>query len=358
MNYKFCFLFCTFITTLLFSTVSHGRPVVAFGYLSNESGQVDYNYIETVFPSSFASSLQAIQDVQVLKPARVNAILYKYGETLKKDYSPAELPELAEKIQSNVFVYGKFMPLEGNRIKIILHLFVRDSRELFTFTDIGRMETRIFRIVDRVSIKMVNFLGENSRYRADPIPPGSRIGLFSNLKGPEVNRLYMAFMKKNYHVLSVQSADLHNIVDDMIIDKFRYIRTENSSYRDIEDIRIDPLLTGTWAGKGHAAALDSVKRMYNVYNRDYEQKVTDAMKRMSKAFNNGIDYLMFIGFSGSRNAAWVRCIDVRSRDLVWMETRVITDEDEPVSGIVQGLIHRMTAEIRNPFDSRKEVLKK
>ena len=163
----------------------------------------------------------------------------------------------------------------------------------------------------------------------------------------------MAFMKKNYRVLSVQSADLHTAIDNEIIEKFRYIRTENSSYRDIEDFSKYPLFTGTWAGKGHAEAIGAVKRIYNVYNRDYEKKVTDSMKRMSLAFNNGIDYLMIVGFSGSRRAAWVRCIDVRSRDLVWMETRVITSEADPVSGIVNGLVHRMTAEIRNPFESRK-----
>lgn len=358
MNFKCLFFLCTVVAVLHFSAVSHARPAVAFGYLSNESGQIDYNYIETVFPSSFASSLKAIRDVDVLRPDQVNAILHKSGTTLKKDYRPAELPELAEKTGSDVFVYGKFLPLEDNRIKIVLHLFVRSSRELFTFTDIGRMETQIFRIVDRVSIKMVNFLGDNSRYRAAPIPPGSRIGLLSNLNGPEINRLYMAFMKHDYRVLSVQSADLHSSIDREIIEKFKYIRTENNSYRYIDDFSAVPLFTGTWAGREHAEKLEAVKRMYAIYNTDYEKKMTDSMRRMSQAFNGGIDYLMIIGFSGSRKTAWARCIDVRSSDFVWMETKVFTDEEEPVAGIVNGLVHRMTDEITNPFESRNAIMRK
>lgn len=356
MNYKFFPVLCALITTLLFPAVSHGRPVVAFGYLGNESGQIDYNYIETVFPASFASSLQSLRDITVMKPDQVNAALNRYGATLRKNYKTSDLPDLAEKLQSDVFVFGKFFPLEENRIKIVLHLYVRGSRELFTFTDIGRMETQIYRIVDRVSVKIVNFLGEPSRYRAAAIPSGSRIGIVSNLNGAEANRLYMAFMKKDYRVLSIQSADLHSRIDNEIINKFKYIRTENNSYRDIEDFSISPLLTGTWAGKGHGDTLAAVKRIYNVYNRDYEKKVTSSMKRMSLAFNDGIDYLMFIGFSGSRTAAWVRCVDVRGGDFVWMETGVITNDVDPVEGIVNGLVHRMTDEIRNPFESRKSGL--
>ena len=52
-----------------------GAPVIAFGYLHNKSGNENYDYLEVIFPNSFASTIQPFLAAEVRKPLQVEEIL-------------------------------------------------------------------------------------------------------------------------------------------------------------------------------------------------------------------------------------------------------------------------------------------
>ena len=63
------------IMTCLLAAAAEAAPVMAFGYLANKSKDGNYDYLETIFPNSFAGSIQNIFWVDVIKPIRVNRIM-------------------------------------------------------------------------------------------------------------------------------------------------------------------------------------------------------------------------------------------------------------------------------------------
>ena len=54
------FIFYIIIAILIFAIPQSGkaRNIIAFGYLTNTSKDANYDYLETMFPNSFANSLE------------------------------------------------------------------------------------------------------------------------------------------------------------------------------------------------------------------------------------------------------------------------------------------------------------
>ena len=77
-----------FFVILIFLSILHCgesyKPTIAFGYLSNKSDNKKYNYLETIFPNSFASSIKAIFKVQTKTPDQIDRELGKHNLSLKK----------------------------------------------------------------------------------------------------------------------------------------------------------------------------------------------------------------------------------------------------------------------------------
>ncbi len=343
------------LAVLLLPGLCFSKPVIAFGYLRNVSGRNSYNYVETIFPASFASSIATVYDVETLKPHQVNARLRKHKTTLKLEYEDVDLPGLADKIKADMFICGQFEPLEGNRIRISLNLYDKKNDEMLAITDVGRMETQIYRIVDRITVMVLNFVNRDRILRLVAIPPGKRIAFLTNLDGAELNSLYAAFMGKGYPVTSFQNTELINRLSDADIDRFKYIRTRENSYYRVDDWRKAALRSGTWSTTDNIDENARARRIYRDYFTDFSFRHSEMIERLSKAYGNTVDYVMIIGFNAGRSSAWMRCVDVKERNLVMMQSNIKSGAGDPVVSISEKILETINMPMRNPFEEKAKL---
>ncbi len=342
-------LFARFITAviLFFSvplTLVEAAPTMAFGYLANNSGDENFDYLETIFPNSFANSIKNIFDVNVIKPISVNKLLKKYKSKLEKNYRPYELPDLSEKINVDLFIYGNFTPLPGDRIKIVLHLYAENSKRIFTFTNIGKMETEIFRLVDRITNILINFMDSRRLYFTQKIKPGSRIGFFTNITANELNELYYPFLQKGYLVSYLQGNTHGDDINTGDMQIFENVTTRDNSYDIITDMRRVKFLMGTWAGKRYSEDMQFARKMFQRNDLYYQKTKDQAMERLYQTFNGKMDYILIVGFNKGRSKAWVRCINLKRKDLIWIESNIKGDIRE----IGNKMIQRMSFGLKKP----------
>jgi hypothetical protein len=346
--------FISFCFFKLFTLNSEAKPVVAFGYLNNISNNVNYSYLETIFPNSFASSIKSIFDVEVKKPLQIAERLKKYDKTLKRHYEFPELPEVIDKINADIFIFGNFEPLPYNQIKIELYLYIKTSNEIFSFTNVGKMETEIFKLVDRISLIVINFLDVETLYKNRRIPPGSRLAILTNIDGEDLNKLYVSFMEKGYSIVCIQNDELYNpIIGQEDFDKFKYIRTKNCSYDIITDWRKLKFYHGTWTGKEYEKAVDYVRNYYIKFDLNYSDIKNNLLENLKISLDYQIDYFLIIGFSNNKKSSWLRAIDVREKELIWMQSNIKSPLiGDPVSNIGKRIADNMEKEIRNPFEKK------
>jgi hypothetical protein len=323
----------------LFALRAEAAPTMAFGYLVNRSGDMNYEYLETIFPNSFASSIRNIFRVSVIKPGQADAILAKNNGRLEKKYLPYELLDLTDRLSADFFIYGYFTLLPGERIKINLSLYSRGSNRIFSFTNTGKMETEIFKLVDRITAVMIDFLGNNNFFISRTIPRGSKIGIFTNLDGAELNYLYSAFMNGGFRVASIQANSLYNDLSGPIIENFKTVSAAENSFEGVSDPRSVRFLHGTWTGARYYEEITYKRETYRIFDVNYMENKFNALEKL--AGHHGIDTVMFIGFNGTRTSAWVRCLDLKSRELIWMQSNI----SGSLPGICDAMLRRMTADI-------------
>jgi hypothetical protein len=329
--------------SIFFAVDAAGKSEIAFGYLANNSDENNYNYLETIFPNSFASSIRNIFDVDVLKPHEINEKLAEDNLALKKEYNTYELKKLVSKIGSDIFIYGSFTPLPENKIKIILNLYIKKTNYIFTFTNIGKMETEIFMLVDRITQILINYMDREKIYRRSVIKKGANLAVLTNLTGANLNKLYMALLESEYRLVHFQGNQLSNIIDNNMIKKFMYINTRDNSFDYITDYRTMKFSFGTWAGPGHKERVDKTRKIYLKYNYDYLDTKTAILDRLNSLYGNTLDYLLIVGFSKNRREAWVRTVDLKNRDLVWMQSNI---KGKNIYSVSQNIIMRMSKPLR------------
>lgn len=351
----FIIIFIPVCLLLLFDDIQ-AKPVVSFGYMRNILNDRDFGYLETILPNSFANSINAVFDVEVKKPLQLEKELAQKGDSLKKDYEFFELPEFIKMIESDVFVFGGFEPLYGNRIKIVLNIYMAGHSEIFSFTNVGRMETQVSKLMDRISIVIINFMGEHSLYKIRKIMPGTRIAFLTNLEGAELNSFIIPFMEKGYPVICFQANDLYNIVDDSSINSFDHIVTMSNSYDRITDWRKSKFDIGTWHGKSRKEYIDHMRNLYRKYDRNYDYTKDAALDRIIASFNNSIDVLLIAALSENRKTSRVRAVDVRGKELIWVQSNIKGSGPghDRVADNAAGILEAMTAEPVNPFKKLDE----
>jgi len=341
-----------FITLLLATgplLVSAGAtPTMAFGFLANNSDDENFDYLETIFPNSFANSIKNIFDVNVVKPHSINKRLKEYKIELKKHYDPFELPEIIEKIDSDLFIFGNFTPLPNDQIKIRLHLYANGSNRLFTFTNVGKMETEIFKLVDRITMILLNFMSSEKLYMTSVIPGGSNLAILTNIDGEDLNSFYLPFLNRGFKISSFQGNSLKNLINVDMIETYKNISTDENSYEIITDHRKVKFLSGTWSGKKYDQDLKHMKYIYRKYDYDYKKTKKGILGKISSAYSGRINYLLIVGFNEGRSRAWVRCLNLKTKDLVWMQSNIKGDVQE----IADKMIKRMTTKIKDPFKNQ------
>ncbi|MBN2158678.1 MAG: hypothetical protein JW807_04730 [Spirochaetes bacterium] len=314
-------------------------PTMAFGYLVNESRDVNHEYLETIFPNSFASSIKNIFQVNVVKPGQIERLLEKQGRRLEKRYRPCDLMDLTDRIRSDYFIYGSFLTLPNNRIKIRLNLYSHGMNRIFSFTNIGRMEKEIFKLVDRITNIMIDFLGNNNFFMSRIVPRGKKIGILTNLEGGDLNSLYCAFLKGGYRIASMQGNSLYNTLSRELIGNFKYISAPENSYQIVSDPRAVRVLHSTWTGRGYYEEINYRREIYRIFDQNYMNEKSRALEKLAGRHN--IDTVLIIGFNAPKTKAWVRCVDIDSKDLIWMESNIrggITD-------VCGKILDRMSMEI-------------
>jgi hypothetical protein len=205
------------------------RPEIAFGYMHNTGNDTESGYLETILPNSCANAISAIFDVKIKKPVNLEKELKEKGSLLKKDYELYEIPEVIKIIGSDMFVFGNYEIIKENQIKIVMNIYMKEKNEIFKFTNIDRIETQISRLVDSISVVIINFMNKQTQYKIRSILPGTRIAVITNLNNIEQNIIFSSFLKRGYAVSCFRVNDIFNIIDDNDINKFRYITTGKNS---------------------------------------------------------------------------------------------------------------------------------
>jgi len=319
-KYVFILSFGIFI---LLSYNIFAKPIVAFGYLTNRSGNPNFNYMEIIFPNSFASAFEDSYDCTVIKPLKVNDLLEKKQLKLEKYYENYELPQISKAVDCDLFIFGYFVPLADNNIKIILTLYESGSNHIFTFTNIGKMETEIFRIIDRITLVLCDFFGKDNFFMFKTINKGSRIGLLTNLTPEELNSVYSVFMDSGYTVIALQGNELESYYahDETIMNYFKYISTDDNSYDFITDWTRFKIATGTWQGKKNSQWYEDMRKFYEIYDIHYKIFKNTILGKYKTTYRD-CDYVLIVVFNDDRSSCWVRAIDVNAKQLVFMHPHI------------------------------------
>ncbi len=315
-----CLAAALFMFCLLAVIRADAAPRVAFGYLTNRSGDSNYDYLETIFPNSFAGTVQNMFNARVMKPVQIEKKMEKHGLKLEKEYAPYELAPLTEKLSADFFIYGSFTLLPGEMIKVDVKLYRRGTNRLFAFSNTGKMEAEIFKLVDRTASIMTDFILNENFFTSGVVPKGSKIGILTNLDGEDLNFLYGMFSAGGYRVAGIQANELRNNFSAHSVGFFAYSSTGENSYQMISDPRKMKFLHGTWTGEKYYGEINYLKKIYSIYDLDYNETEAAILEKLGARYN--LDRLLIIGFSGGKRSAWVRCIDMRSKDLIWMQSAV------------------------------------
>jgi len=327
------------------------RPVVAFGYLHNSSGNLNFSYLETIFPNSFASSIGSVFNVEVKKPLHIEEYLKKKNLELKKSYEPDELPGLTGAIGADILITGSFTPMPYNQIRIELNLYNRSTNELFSFANTGTMETEIFKLVDRISAIVINFMKEDKLYKTRAIPAGSRLGIISNLEGSGLNSFYGQLMEKGYSVISLQCNDIGLVHDAAGFSVFRHIATPNGSIGAVTDWRPLKFHYGPWTGKDYYGNAAAVKELAEKFDLDHQAAKGRLLDRVNAVMGGRMDVLLIVGFTENRKECWVRAVDVKEKSLIWMQSGIRHEGlgEKPEATIGRKVAEFLGTEAPNPF---------
>jgi len=294
------------LISLLFFGVSSSdgasHQSVAIWYIVNKSADKNYDYLETVFPESLAVSIGNNSPLVVSAPASVENELYEEKVSLKKSCSPSRAREMAEKIKTDFFVYGEFVPVKKNNIKTTLRIYSRKADTFFTFNETIVIAAEIFPFVDKITSVIINYVLRNGQYIADVIPERRKLAFITGISDTEIHELYLSFMRAGYRVSFIQNNSFNNKIDDRSIMSFFYITTKHNSYNSalIEEDCTSEAPQGCFADKED----DSLKRLYYSVDGD-------------------VDCLIIIGFNNKRRkSAWVRGIDLKNRNLIWIQPEI------------------------------------
>jgi hypothetical protein len=319
-------------------------PKLAFGYLANLSKDGNYDYLETIFPNSLAGSIQNAFNVTVMKPNQINKKMDEYNLKLEKDYKPYELIGLTDKLSADYFIYGNFIILPREKIKININLYCHGVNTIFTFSNTGKMEAEIFKLVDRIVYILIDFISNENFFISGMMPKGSKIGIITNLDGADLNDLYCLFLANGYQIASIQANSLSYDLPANIIGCFKFISSSENSYEMISDPRKMKFLHGTWTGQRYYEKINYIKKIYRSYDLEYLDAKTGIIDELTA--HHQLDKILVIGFNSGRSSAWVRCIDIRTKDLVWMQSSISGSLNE----ICMKMINKMSAGINKKPD--------
>lgn len=330
-------LILKFLTAVLiiltYQNLLHAETV-AFGYFSNKSDNRGMDYLKQVLPNSFASSLKNKHDVDTIKPGKLSFLNSEDSDYKGRDIQEHELPVISPNIGADYFVYGEYNPLPGNRIKLTIKIYRTFSTQVFSFTEEGKLETEMFKFVDRLSYQIKNIASKTMLFKTTPIVKNSKVGIISNITGEELNILYYSFLKKGYKISSVQGNDLYNQVDDKNIKALYTVSASNAYYNIISDRTSVVLPHGTWSGSKYYKDILTQSDTFNKYAYNFSKTLESFSEKLKKIQPDSFDYFIVIGFDKSKENAWMWCISLKDNRLVVTESGITGGDIEEITGKV------------------------
>ena len=328
------FYSAAFVILVLFfgASSSNGasRQSVAMWYIINKSAnEKSYDYLETVFPESLTASINNISQLAVSSPGVFEDVLHKEKLSLEKYCSPSDVREIAEKTKTDFFIYGEFFPVKKNNIRTTLRIYSRETDTFFTFNETVVIVAEIFPFVDKITSVIINYILTNGRYIGGIIPDSRKLAFITGLPDTEIHELYLSFMRAGYRLAPIQNNSVSNKIDDKSIQSFFYITTKNNSYNSslIEE-DCSPLSPGVC----------------------FADEEDDSLQRLYSSVKGDVDYLIIVGFNKRRKSAWVRGIDLKNRNLIWIHPQIT---GASIYEISNEMIIQMQTPMSNPFADKK-----
>jgi hypothetical protein len=317
-----------------------GATVIGFGVFENKSADKDFDYLSKILPNSFAVSVESNFDISAIKPSEVESLLQEKDFEFKGEYSDLELVNLTRELPVNYFVYGGYRPLPDNNIEIRVNIYNKDTCELFSFTNSGRMETEIFNLVDRLTGIFDDLFKSDFIFKTTDIPKRSRLAFITNLEPAELNEFYLEFMKQGYKISSVQGNELASHIRADDFDRLRHVALKEKSFQRIRDAKPLVFSLSQWNGASYISAQKELRDSITRYVYHYAQEQEKVLLSLSRQYKFDIDYLCIVGFDENRGKAWIRTFDLTRYDssLIWLQAGITPAESSAGPGGIAAAI--------------------
>jgi len=340
------FLLLTAIILLSICRIEARAESIAFGYFYNKSENRGMDYLQQLLPNSFASSIKNKHRMDTVKPGKLSFLNTEGGEFTGKEIEEKDLLKLSDELSDNYFVYGNYQPVAGNRIKLTVKIYKKDSNRIFYFSDEGRLETELFRFVDRIAYQIKNITTDSMRYKSESIANNSKISIITNVSGKDLNSLYFSFLKKGYRLSSVQGNEIYSYIDEEQINKLSTISASNASYHIISDRSEIELPHGTWSGAKYYKELLQQRDIFDKYAFNFEKTFGSLSKKIMNYQSDSFDYFILIGFDEDLEKAWIRCLSLKKNKLILTESGI---KGKNVQDISEKIINILSTDLPKKF---------
>jgi len=326
------------IFALFFASTNAGAESVAFGFFANEAKNESLDYLEKILPNSFASALNNKYKFDIIKPGQIPGLAPEGDGSIKKEIREEDLLTLTKDINSDYFIYGSFKPLENNKIKLTINIYKKGTSSVFQFEDTGYLETEIFKLVDKIALKIKNIASESMIFKNSTITSKSKLAIITNIEGDELNSLYFEFLNSGYKLSPVQGNELYGLIDSGQIQKFYHVEGDNASFHRILSKKDVELLQGTWSGTAYSKKILEDKNAYEKYSFNYIKTKNEILNKFKVINADAIDYIIIIGFNEDKTNAWIRCLNLKDNNLLVTETGITGSSiDEITKNIIKSI---------------------
>jgi len=317
-------------------------PSVAFGYFVNKSGDETYDYLENVLPKTFASTMKNKHKLSTIRPERLK-FLYENNdptdERKLKTLKDRDLPVLTESLGADFLVTGSFVADEEGGIKLKISIYKTGTHFIFSFSESGNADRDLFRLVDRVALRIKQFVDYSMVYKKEVIGKKTKVAIISNVEGDELNSLYYGFLSAGHRVSMMQGNELQSFITDDNIKRFFQFQADNISFDFVGEKNQAELMHGTWSGTAYYRRIIEERETYRKYCTEFARYNRAMIKKLSD-FDPELRYIILIGFDDDREEAWYRCIDIKTNRLISMEYGI---EGDDVAEITQKILTSLNA---------------
>jgi len=334
------------LLTIVFFNTELSAESIAFGYFLNKSENRGMDYLQQLLPNSLASSLKNKYDIDTVKPGKLDFLNSEKSKFSKKTIEEKDLFEISSLFSESYFVYGNYQPLPDNRIKLNVLIYQNKGNYVFSFTEEGKLETELFKFIDRISYQIKNIASESMLYKSEVLAHQSKISIITNITGEDLNLLYYSFMKNGYRITSVQGNELNNCLDEKQILKLNTVSTTNAYYHIISNRSEIILPHGTWSGKKYYMDLQEQKKIFNKYAFNFENTLETLSKKIINFQPYSFDYFIIIGFDKDIKNAWVRCVSIKNNRLILSESAI---NGSNIPEISEKIIKSLTSELPKKY---------